>query len=86
MAEFVEDAVGVAPGGLGVGRVAGGVVGVAEAGQGGGLFVSFAGVAVDVDGSLVVPDGVGVVVEVMVCVAEAVVGAGLAEEVAVLAV
>jgi hypothetical protein len=77
VAKFVEDGQGGLPGVAGAVLVAGGLVGVAEAGEGDGFFAALAEVSIQVDGVLVAGDGFGVVAEVVVCVAEAVPREGL---------
>src|SRR2546421_4903531 len=71
---FVEDGQGLLPGVAGGLRVAGGVVGVAEVGEGVGLVVAVAGVPDQSEGVLVAGDGLGVLAEVVVGVAQAVPG------------
>jgi hypothetical protein len=69
--EVGEDGQGVGPGCAGGVEVAGGVRGVAEAGEGGGFVVAVAEVAEQGAGVLVAVAGLGVVAEAVVGVAEA---------------
>ena len=80
--ELVADGQGVLVGVAGGVGVVGGVVSVAEAGEGGGFLVVVAEVAELVEGVVVAGGGLGVVAEVVVGVAEAVpcVGAAAASE------
>ena len=77
VAKVVEDGQGLLPGAAGCGGVVGRVVGVAEAGEGGGFAVAVVEVAEQGEGVLVAGEGLGVVAEVVVGVAEAVPGVGL---------
>ena len=71
-----ENGQGLLPGIPGRSVVAGGVVGIAEAGEAVGFVVAVADVVVQADGVLVAGDGLGVVGEVVVGVGEAVPGGG----------
>jgi hypothetical protein len=62
--------------------ITGGVMGVAEAGEGVGLAEAVADLPVQVEGLLVARDGLALVAEVMVGIAEAVPGLGLTVAVA----
>lgn len=86
MVKVVEDGQGPLPSVAGGVGVAGGVVSVAEVGEGIGLVVAVAMVPVQGQGVLIAGDGFGVVAEVMVGETEAVPGVGLPETVAELPV
>lgn len=75
--EFVEDAQSVLPGGSGGVGIGGGVVCVAEMGEGGGFGVAVAEVAAQVNGVPVAGDGFVSAAEAAVGVAETVPGGGL---------
>ena len=82
MVEVVEDGQGLLPGLAGGPGVAAGVVGVAEVGEGVSFVVAVAEVPDQSEGVLVAGDGLGVVPEVVVGVAEAVPRRGLSAAVA----
>ena len=70
--EVLEDGLGLFPGVAGGVVIAGGVLRVAEAGEGGGFAVGVPGLAEQVECVVVALDGLPVVAEVVVGVAEAV--------------
>jgi hypothetical protein len=80
--KMIEDDNCLLPDGTGGSCVADGVVGVAEVGEGLGQAVAVAEVVIQLDGVLKAGDGLGVVAEVVVDVAEAVPGASLSTLVA----
>jgi hypothetical protein len=67
--ELVEDGQGLLPGVAGGLRVSGGVVGVAEAGEGVGFVVAVADLPVELDRLLVAGEGLGVLAELVVGIA-----------------
>jgi hypothetical protein len=70
--QVLEDHLGLFPGVAGGVAVAGGVVRVAEAGEGAGLLVAVPERAEEIEGLAVALDGLSVVAEVLVGVAETV--------------
>ena len=84
--EALEDGQRLLPGIAGRLTVADGVLAIAELGEGVGLVVAVAELAVQAQGSLVAPDGVWVVAKALQAVADAGPGGGLTVVVAEFAV
>src|SRR5215218_2941234 len=74
--DFVENGQSVLPGVLAGRGIADGVVGVADVGEDGCFAVAFADVPEQVNGVLEAGDGLGVVAQMVVSVADAVPGVG----------
>jgi hypothetical protein len=77
VAEVIKDGQGVLPGVTGGVVVTSGELGIAQAGEGGGLVEPGTAMAVQLQGVLVAEDGLGVLAEVVMDVAETVPGDGL---------